>query len=236
MNFMNGTALAKFQDDLLDRCEKGHPEFSNEEKKLLVGNAWIGLASFLAPNNLVIRQYCLIGIIFKRLMDHEILHQLHIIAPDLYAEGYSYWKYTKRALNLYIDALASPEIQNKMWKIDYAFSATSYQRKGVYYPAPFADLRNEALDNQGASPIDGMKLKFLEKIGQRYKIRPYFLGLNTHVPDSYQEITTINGIPLSFRWYEGYDKKYSSKKDELKDILRPRRIFSAIHCFLRGVL
>lgn len=235
MNFMSGTKLANFQEDLLNRYRnqkvlKVGENVTVEEKALLDENMWIVMAYYLAPSNLVIRHLCLRAVLNMKPdgFFNEIMNQVKRLAPDLWVEGYSYWLYTRGALILYTKEVGGGDwIKEKIASIDDAFAETSYMSNGKLMPAPFGDLRkNNAIDTVRVKIVNDKKLKFIEKRGDRYVVKPYFVGMNTHVPSRKEDIIIVAGEPVGFDWYEGYEKKYPSQFAEWCDILNPLRILS----------
>ena len=239
MNFESGTSLAEFQDRLIKQYqEKEDLTLTPAEYERLNGNQWVALATHFGPNNLVIRHRCLQGIFGNKEYREEILGLFGVLAPGLWAEGYSYWKYTKSILASW-GALYYPEIMDKIKIVDSGFTLTSYVGvDGKLWPAPFGDLRKEPLEEalQNGRRMDYSSAPVAMKIvneGAVYKIKPYPLGGNTHVPIKVQVINVKNGVPEGFKFYEGYDKKYPNGFAEFLDIIRPIRIFSLFK--MRGV-
>jgi hypothetical protein len=115
-------------------------------------------------------------------------------------------------------------------EIDRSFFATSYQRNSLRYPAPFGDLRDIPLEPvlQSMQPIVESCNKgcVLKKSDTSYTIFGWPVGLNPHIPAKTYDINIMNGIPVGFTFYTGYDKKYPSVISEWADILNPKRIFS----------
>jgi len=234
LNFRNGTELAKAQDSLFDVYRKNE-HISKNTVDSLAKNIWVQAASKLAPGNLVIRQWCLIDL-FKDTCLHKrpIKSSIKYLTYDedsvsLWAEGYSYWLYTKSFLQEWSDVFAIEGIKKKISQIDRGFLRTSYKRDGNWYPAPLGDLRDEPLeeslqyDHLCQSRLGILRFDCNTKT---YKILGDPIGLNPHIPADTFEVKIIMGYPKNFDFYKGYDKKYKSKKEEWADILKPNRINS----------
>jgi hypothetical protein len=248
INFKSGTALARQQDLCLARINFGMSQPINELKNM-EDNLWVATAFKLAPSNLVIRHYCIIDII-KNSCDHfdEIFEMVLKLSYDerfssvdrIWAEGYSYYEYTLNALNIWIKTfekkISANIIKLLLVCIDNGFVNTAYQRDGVWYPAPFGDLSDEPLRkdlqrgvNHGNTKISSDKFNlFCGKniTSFNYVIKACPIGMNTHVPKDSYNVNIVEGIPVGFKFYEGYNKKYKNKFDELLDIFNLKRILS----------
>lgn len=242
MNFKNGTELAKQQDVYLKRYLLGY-KFSKKEIKELESNLWVAMASKLAPSNLVIRQYALIDLITKMPRHLEpILNQIKTLTYNtkdelkLWAEGYSYYRYTKEVLDewcrLFPTTSSACGINTLLKQIDKGFVETSYEKHGVLYPALFGDLRDEPLrDEYGvlypAKKIDtksitiaNVFMAYDESVNSyMYIISGKPIGLNTHIPKNESVSFVIREDVIGFKYYEGYDKKYKNKMEEVGDSL-----------------
>lgn len=231
--FCNTTDLAIMQDKLLGEYRKGARKISSQQMSDLENHVWVALAKRLAPNNLVIRQYCLIDL-FKGRPEKisSISKLLKILSYDykIWAEGYSYWLYTKDALDLWIVAFKDSHIEENMKKIDEGFIKTSYLKGHTWYPAPFGDLREVSLVDQisHTSAICTLGPVGFQKNGQSYvytiKAKP--IGLNTHIPKDDYALTIKENSPINFKFYQGYNLKYKNKAEELADTFSIKRIRS----------
>jgi hypothetical protein len=236
-NFRNGTALAIQQDQYLKIYLAGS-SITSRQISDMEQNLWVATASKLAPGNLVIRQWCLIDL-FKGYPTHEIqIYEMMDLLTykqggslKIYAEGYSYFNYTMDILGVWL--LKFPNlITTLVEKIKQGFLFTSYPRNGVWYPAPFGDLRDVPLssDLQIEHPVttktvSNVILNYFDgKIW--YNISGNPLGLNNHIPKNFSAVTIKNGIPSGFKFYEGYDKKYKNSWEEFKDTFDPKRVTS----------
>jgi len=230
MNFESGTPLARFQDDLLTRI-KNHENiiFDKNIISRLEDNMWVKSAEKLAPNNLVIRQYCLIDILTTQPRNAQKIELLiQKLAPQgycgrLWAEGYSYWEYTKQAIDLWIENVKHLHGLNcYLIDIDRGFQETSYEREGIRYPAPFGDVRDEPLrpelQYRNTQQVFIWSGRFLKKSYDRYWISPYLLGGNTHTPSKESSVVIKDGRPVNFKFYTGYDNKFTSRKSEAINI------------------
>ena len=243
------SALADFQQGLYDKIVKGIP-FSDSDKKRLNGvnaeNVWINTASSIAPNNLVIRQYVI--------QDHhdfcserclQIVRMLRLLtrctdqsAPMLLLESYSYWKYMKPFLVVYANKFARDDVRGLSIKsftqrIDEGFQATAYLRGDVLYPAPFGDLRDEPLEDclQDRSKVQSSVNIFpVTKLGNHYEIEGCAVGLNGHIQTKNSEAMIVDGVPMPFKWYNGYESKYPTWQSQVANTFNFKRIFSIGAC------
>ena len=240
MNFESGTKLAKFQDSLIAKI-KADPGAIHYDKDLLhrlSSNAWVKWAAEVAPNNLVIRQWCLEDIIrgIPRNIE-KIISMCYTLAPFpgyLWCEGYSYWLYTLAAIDLHLDFFSYGMYDKFVGtlncikairdEIDLAFVRSSYVGEdGDLYPAPFGDLRNVKLVDQSEKiKVSNIFIgKFIEKAkGNIYNVKPFYRGMNGHTPSKRRTIRIVNGRPEGFKFYTGYDKKYDNKGKEALDLAK----------------
>jgi len=228
MNFQSASSLADYQEDLFNRFKKD--EDLTKELSQLEGNMWVKTAEHIAPSNLVIRHLCLIDLIKKESSyKSRIMRLLEVLSYSglIWAEGYSYWLYTKPFIEEYSKVFGSIYF-TMIEKINSGFQVSAYTRDKKLYPAPFGDLRDTPLEDdlQGYVEVDSCSRAIVFKMMHRYSIKSRPIGLNTHVPKSSYDIRIENGKPVDFKWYEGYDKKYKNKKDEILDSLNPKRIIS----------
>jgi hypothetical protein len=239
------TNIAIEQDNLIAAYKNGQVTISQSQLNDLQRNAWINASYILAPNNLVIRQFCLIDV-FKGSPDNKdkIRNQLDQLSytsmnPEerIWAEGYSYWIYTRAALDIWVERFKAvidlTYIQSLITDVDSGFRDTAYLRNGVYYPTPFGDLRDEPLVSnlQDSRPMISTQCKIVNLVvGQciTYYITASPIGLNTHVPKTDSMVSIVNGIPTPFTFYQGYDKKYSSVFQQIADTVSIWRVLSLL--------
>ena len=215
---------------------------SNFELCKMKSDPWILAAEKVAPNNLVIRQFALIDIFnnfptnksrIQTLLD-TLSYKSTVDQYRIWAEGYSYWEYTKIILNDWIAKFAlvtdMTYINSVVSKIDQGFVITAYLRGTVWYPAPFGDLRDEPLNSslQQAHTISSITIAnvTLTKSGNSisYSITGRPIGLNTHIPVNSYISTIINEVPNNFKFYTGYSAKYKSLSEELADTFNSNRL------------
>jgi len=162
--------------------------------------------------------------------------------PLLWAEGYSYWLYTKPFIEYYAfkanydhsNTTLVPPFEYFISTIDHGFADTAYYRKGILYPAPFGDLRDIPLEKhlQNKVPFTNVDIDPLFKYNQKYTIYGNPMGFNTHIPKDSYRIDAASGIPVDpdksvpFKFYEGYSLKYKNKWQELLDTFSFKRIKS----------
>ena len=229
MNFESGTTLAVFQDALFKQWIDGNHIIDDKIRSRLNGNLWVSVASYTAPNNLVIRHRCLQDMFNGDVASlGDILRLFNILAPGLWLESYSYWRYVKDILSTWGN-LYYPVILDAIKKVDENFVSTAYiGADNDLYPAPFGDLRRVPLEDslQSGKPVDQIDMKPIIKQKLTYTVKACPLGENMHVPIKNCVIQIKNGVPDGFQWYEGYNKKYKNGFEEFKDALNPKRIFS----------
>jgi len=220
-NFENGSSLADTQDDLFIKYQEGNDINTN----YLEHNVWVSFAKVLAPSNLVVRQYVLVDLFNNNINNEKnIIKQIDKIGSHnndcIWTEGYSYWLYTKPFLLEY----DSKYISDFIICVDEGFVSTAYVNNDILYPAPFGDLRFQPLEDkfQNKTAVYHITIGPVSKNGTIYSIDKFSLGFNTHSPVK-SKIDIINGSPYennnSFKWYEGYDKKYENKWEAIIDTL-----------------
>lgn len=238
-NFRQGTQLAIEQDFLINAYKNGVAI----DKKVIDGlekNVWVMSAKRLAPCNLVIRQYCLIDLYNKKpahsFQIYQVLVKLsctNVKNGIIFMEGYSYYNYTLDALNLWLEAFPREVlIKDHIRRIDKGFVDTSYNRDGVWFPAPVGDLREGPLAGHlqiDHEPVYWHGSNLIMNINEgrvHYTIKANPIGFNTHLAVDDQFVPIVGGVPLGFTFYEGYDKKYKNKIEEYKDTFNWKRIKS----------
>ncbi len=261
VNFVTGTPLAKKQEELYRKYKTGE-KVDKKEIRNLKTNWWVLSASKVSPNNLIIRQWALIDLLIGVPLHHQeiltAMKQLSYYGDQkpkeelclIWGEGYSYYLYTKQILTEWLRTfhIKNYEVQILNDNIDsiifivsgieFGFAITSYQDRGLYYPAPFGDLRKQPLEDylqklvpslQNFPQINckGVERKLISHSLVEYKIDVKLVGLNVHIPKESSKIIVQDGIPINFNFYEGYENKYPNKEAEWKDILNPMRIISS---------
>jgi len=242
MAYEYGSKLAQFQDMLITKVKAGG-SITREETLRLMNNSWIDWAAKTAPNNLVVRQWCLIDISngseTNKARIEKICDTLAYVgrtASPIWAEGYSYWRYTREALDLYVARFNNVFVTNFITVVEQNFMMTGYIRNNMLYPAPFGDLRDQPIVGNPSVYLKDNFAGPVQKKGDYYDVASWPLGFNAHIPSAPYKIQIINGLPYvmtssgtkPFTWYQGYDKKYDSKWAELWDQFNWNRIKSAI--------
>jgi hypothetical protein len=229
INFEHGSSLANFQDELFAQYNSG-AKTSQADMRRLESNRWIILAYFLAPNNMVVRQYCLIDLINNNPKNEKkIMNLAKKIGPDsVWLEGYSYWLYTKPFLEKYDEKFGTAEIKKFIEDINSSFVKTAYLRGDKLYPAPYGDLRDVPLEDslQHRTPSIEASIGIITKNDNIYSIKAAPLGFNMHTQEKGAEIKIADGRPENFVFYEGYDRKYKNSFLELLDMLDAKRFLS----------
>lgn len=248
-SFRNGTALASKQDMLIEIYRRGETITPSQISEL-ENNLWVVIAAKLAPGNLVIRQYALIDLFKCKKEETPVYKDKILDLMDLlsyrgsgeyriWAEGYSYFLYTmdivQEWINKFNDTTDLSVINSIIEKITRGFLYTAYLRNGKWYPAPFGDLRDLPLMPQPQPLIHPLNTLQVSNITFNYDkdndhisytIKGKPIGLNTHIPKDDYNVNIVDGIPEGFKFYEGYDKKYSSIWQELLDTYNIKRICS----------
>jgi hypothetical protein len=236
--------LASSQEKYAEIYKAGQgitPQQLVELKKCL----WVRLATKLAPSNLVLRQWALIDL-FSGLPDHKegILEMFDVLSYKqddngmrIWSEGHYYFWYAMEIVQLWVDKYASvtslDSLKNLIKKIRMGLTATAYIREGVLYGAPYGDIRDVPL----ASPIPDLIRKSHVKVSiitmdeeagnvLQYNIKGKPIKFNLHIPKNDCKQTVVDGIPIGFQFYDGWDKKYKNKWEEIKDMLSLKRLKS----------
>lgn len=250
--FMHGTELARFQDNLIKEIKKDRYEYVSEEKlnqnkktaEEMDRNLWIKLSNKIAPSNLVLRHYCIMDILNDSPDNFEKIYRLiSLLSPcssngRLWLEGYSYWIFCKTILTEYVDhfskkykATISIPLSLIILEIDNCFQKTSYEMNGYLCPAPFGSVRigplEDHLQDKKMSVIN-ITIYPVKKLQNKYVIRKSLLGFNSHIPDKNNEVIISNSCIHNFSFYHGFEEKYESKYEEIKDMIRFDKIMSAI--------
>lgn len=240
--YENDGALAQHQDSLLAQYQRGDSLPKRDIRTLKI-NWWVKTAYKLAPGNLVIRQYCIIDV-YENEASHkeEIQRLVNILSGESggyrsWAEGYSYWLYTKAALNPWLDKFKDDSLLNMRKAIDLGFAITAWRQWGQWKPAPFGDLYDVPLDSMGQKLAYDSCMQY-ERIYVKnitrsvidgyitYDIDPMPVGLNGHCEKSRGSYKIDDNKPQGFKYYTGYQEKFESRKAEWTDLLDPRRIFT----------
>ena len=243
------TALAVLQENYEAVYKQGRtltPDQLSDLKK----HVWVILAEYLSPSNLVLRHWCLIDL-FSNYPDHadKILKMIDTLSYKednngmrVWAEGGYYFWYTMVILQLWMDKYSHLQMNSTVQigrildKVSKGIAETAYLRDGQWYVAPFGDVRNSPM---GAMDI-GIDLKnihqqpsaiiaVISRINNEpitYKLKAKPIRLNLHIPKDDYIVSVINGIPIGFTFYDGWDKKYKNKWAEISDMLSLKRLLS----------
>jgi len=243
-NFKNGTALAIQQDTYLKKYLAGE-KISIKEISDMEQNLWVAIASKLAPGNLVLRQWALIDLFRGSAWHREDIQKMMDILTykekgpyKIWAESYSYFNYTLDVINPWIERYQEhydmSVIKDIIEKTEQGFIATAYLRDGVWYPAPFGDLRDAPLnpDLQIPHPMKTIAISNVifnyaesDEIAW-YSIGGKPLGLNTHINKDSCVVSIIKGNPMHFKFYTGYSNKYANYWEEFRDTFSWNRILA----------
>lgn len=225
--------LADIQDSLITAIKNNQP-INQFHVKYLESNLQMAFFKRLAPNNLLVRNLLILDIVCKNPKNKDYIHDLMSLLSyggEVWAEGYSYWKYCEEILQIYIDKFQEQKLQDLMDAINNGFMTTSYIRGNLLYPAPYGDLRDEPLKQE--LQINLQNSVFTEHIKLTRANGNYFysfiaepINLNNHVPKENYSVDVVNGQPLNFKFYTGYKSKYSSKMEEILDTFSFSRIKS----------
>jgi hypothetical protein len=243
-NIKHSSYLADIQDRYMDAHLNGiHiPVIDAVE---LENNKWYKMAKELAPSSIVIRQLILIDIILQEPRHYEeILKLIKLLSywpynGCIWSEGYSYFEFVYKFLDQYIvyfnPMIDTEELEDMISYIKNGFVETAYKRDSLWYPAPFGDLRDIPLSDELQTACSRVKeekkvecsiiTKKIEKDTIIYKIMGKPIGLNSHIPIDTFYVNVVNGLP-NIKFYTGYNNKYKSKIDEVRDVYDPRRLKS----------
>lgn len=233
--WMGGTETAEFQEMLITRyLEQGPTKLSRKEKRKLNNNVWINLANKTAISNLTVRNLALqlaYGV-SKNLLETNVrlYRQVHLLSGhgQLWAEGYSYWMYTVKALGMltYENSMVDYN-KNIIPRINLNWIKSGWLDGDYLMPAPFGDLRDYPLNGDKNDLDLNFDCAFFAKKGNKYHIKPYPIGFNSHVETQEKQLKIIDGgVVGDFKWYDGYENKYIGKIEEVKDYLDRKRLKS----------
>jgi hypothetical protein len=240
------TTLLATEQDKYEQIYRAGKDITAEQFLSLKNHVWVMLASKLAPSNLVIRQWCLIDL-FSHSPDHskKIFKMINLLSYKkdnngmrIWAEGGTYFVYTMNILDLWIDrfdsAIILSDMKNLLSKIKKGFGITAYVRNNQSYYAPFGDIRDTPID-----PSFGLYLQehnqikvaiifknVLDKNSVQYTLKARPIRFNLHVPKEDETLLVMDGIPIGFQFYTGWDKKYKKSSDEIWDMLSFKRLKS----------
>lgn len=231
--------LAELQDKVFEQYKNGEEINENDIKKLK-RSKWVKWAYKLAPNNLVVRNYCLIDLIDNEQNHYaEINELLKILGKDIWLEGYTYWLYCKYYILEYSKKFILAHFSDGVKLIDRNFAITSYNGiDGQKFPVPFGDLRYQKLEDelQTIASETNCKVGIINKEQDFYTIKAKPIGFNTHIPKKNMKIKIIEGFPFviegskqtKFKFYEGYDKKYGNNREKIRDTFNVKRFVGLI--------
>jgi len=235
MAFIAGYPLGELQERIERSIREGSMP-SEKDLHILHHNWWVKLAFHLAPNNLVLRNLCLQALITSNSEKYskKIYRTFTNLAyyrknsEPLWAESYSYWGYSKHLLKMFINKFNFLSWNKIYDRIEKNFAISSYEHRGFLYPAPFGDLwEGNKVDIQDFSIMEIVcSMGNMSKYDTEYRFEAWPVGLNCHCLKSFKKIEIKDGIPVGFKFYEGYDKKYKNKFCELADMFDIRRIIS----------
>jgi hypothetical protein len=236
MAFVSGYALGALQERL-ESCLREGSTPSEQDLHILHNNWWVRLAFYLAPNNLVLRNLCLQALltgnpepysekIYRTFIN---LAYYHRHSEPLWAESYSYWGYSKCLLKMFIDKFQKISWISLFERIEENFAVSSYVYKDFLYAAPFGDLWSDS--KVYLQDLNLMKTvcsvgHLTKQENNVYRFRAWPVGLNCHCLKSGKKIEIRDGIPVGFKFYEGYNRKYKNKLCELLDMFDIRRVIS----------
>jgi hypothetical protein len=238
LSFRFGTKLADTQSELIDLLLGGHlTKARNKGKWLKRYNVWDHMARTLAPNNLSIRSAALEYILYN---NEEALATckkliLKLMVRDdagnypLWVEGYSYWVYTRDAL----EHIGDNDVGRTISEINNSFVLLGHHyienRIEKFTPPPFGDCRALGMkltpyQKTLELPTDiNHPLVVVHRNGlnrTRYLHNTYTIGGNTHTEDEIG-IITYEGEPTfeEHDYYTGYPTKYKNVFVEWLDII-----------------
>jgi len=220
MNFTFGSKLADMQEAIID-AYKNNEQLTLEQFDYLNSfNVYTSLAYVFAPSNLVIRDICIKDKFHRKVSSHRIFKMMEKLTERvnkylIWKESYSYWQYTKKALELFDIYKETAD------RIDKGFWITSYDKGAVAFPMMHGDCRHVPLDNTYDIPRVNIfrsdnKL-YSRNAKDSYEFKKDLVGLNMHIQHCDE---VIDNVYAYNNWYEGYDKKYKNGFEELKDMIK----------------
>lgn len=211
-NFMWGTKLAKFQEDIASFYQTFYTTSFEKEfwalkiKNILSRNLAIFLLKWCCPNNLIIRQWCLIDL-FKNKPSHanKIFKMILRLSLEglVWQEGVYYWWYTCQILDKWLEKFGDERIAYFRKELMDNFIKLSYCREdGRFCAIPFGDINNDTdakmfpngrpelqIEHEVKSiKIGNIDLRFDEELNidqglkELYWIQARPVGFNTHIP------------------------------------------------------
>jgi hypothetical protein len=237
-------ALAQFQESCQQKFMNGE-SITPEETAKLTGCMWVKLATVLSPSNLVIRQWSLIDM-FSGSPDHasRLRKMLDMLSykgnksgTRIWAEGYYYFWYAMCILQLWVikfeDKVDLTKIKSIIDEVRKGLTMTGYYRNRVMYGAPYGDARDVPLDVVAeVERKDTVKISNVSMTTNgeiiTYQIEGKPVGLNLHIPKEDSTVNIVGGVPMGFKFYEGWDKKYKNQWEEICDLLNWKRLISLI--------
>ena len=237
-------ALAQFQESCEQKYKNGEA-ITLEELAKLEGCVWVKLASVLSPSNLVIRQWALVDL-FKGIPWHvsKLEKMLDVLSYKgdksgmrVWAEGYYYFWYAMCILQLWVTKFENlvelSRIKVIIEEIRKGLTITGYYRDEVLYGPPYGDVRDVPLDT--VAEVERKNTITISNISMctagnmvTYQIMGRPVGLNLHIPKDNKVVKVIGGVPIGFKFYEGWDKKYKNKWEEICDLMSWKRLRSLI--------
>ncbi len=234
-------------------------------------NLWVAMSINMAPNNLAVRHMALREIFLSRTTnqlrkasDDEYVPRMQkrsqVImkmigdlsedvfkwdsnpsTPMLWAEGYSYWLYTREVLQMVCKLEDSwigdyRNLRKIVDKIDDGFTMLSIQAHGKWRPPVFGDCKDIVTKPLNSSLLGTLisagNTKFMDCLlvdiiahdGYfEMASKPHRVHGNTHTQGKF-EVSYISTHDMSeeitFKFYEGYDKKYKTRFHEWVDIIK----------------
>lgn len=248
MNFGFGAGgrVASTQDAYfkvyLDSKGKPEPNYASRAISTLTADPWVIIASKVSPGNLVVRQWALIDLFRGEAQSVvKIQNMISLVSYGnmIWAEGYSYWQYTKAILDIWVERFKNTTNLNNivsiMTQIDSNFVQTAYKKGNVWYPAPFGDLYLVPLESklQVNHNLQSRTVSIVNMVVAGTKVtygvtgRP--IGLNVHIPVDNSIVVVNNGQASGFKFYTGYGNKYQNNFAETADVLNLKRIESTLN-------
>jgi hypothetical protein len=193
----------------------------------------VRIAALLAPSNLIVRHYCLLDLLsnspehFKKIMNQCVrLMCAEAEGHLLWSEGYSYWGYTRGIIDLFLNRFKPSEFLLFCAAVDGSFNEVSYLREGKPYPVPLGDLWD--------SPMYDIFRMSTVVPRSTIHVHSRACGFNLHTDcvdvtyafDFPPEPGYNKGIPydkttgMPFVFYEGYEKKFPTKRKEIWALCR----------------
>ena len=251
------TKIAILQDNAIDNklsIMNNDTTFNYNDELTINQKLFLFVSRFINKSNLVIRHLTLQDIYNNNNVNEKnILKLVKVLSyyndtipenPLIWAEGYSYYEYTKVPISIYLKSnmdSVKQQIRDMLDLIENGFMITSFynSEEHLFYPLLLGDLRKEPLNyflqeklkskntqikcDISINPYINQYYGYNKSIVYKLKARP--IGFNIHIPVKDSTIFIYeNGKIANFEYYRGIEYKYKSSFSQLLDLMQWNRI------------